>query len=85
MQTNKSQAEDKVTKNPDSAIGAYINFLHIGNLIVLPVFEIEGNRDDDAQELMHELYPKHKIETIQVNEIAVKGGVLNCISWNILK
>jgi agmatine deiminase len=66
-----------------SAIGCYMNYLEIGNLIIFPVFELEGNKDDEAFNLISSLYPDKNIERININEIAFKGGLMNCISWNI--
>jgi agmatine deiminase len=66
-----------------SAIGCYMNYLEIGNLIIFPVFELEGNKDDEAFDLISSLYPNSIIEPININEIALKGGLMNCISWNI--
>ncbi|MEI6556496.1 MAG: agmatine deiminase family protein [Paludibacter sp.] len=66
-----------------SAIGCYMNYLEIGNLIIFPVFELEGNKDAEALNLMSDLYPTKIIECININEIALKGGLMNCISWNI--
>jgi agmatine deiminase len=73
----------KKKKNPLSALGIYINFLEVGNLILLPKFEIEGNRDEDALKKFIELYPGKTIEQVNINDIAEEGGLLNCISWNI--
>ena len=66
-----------------TAKGYYINYLHIGNLIVLPSFGFP--KDELAKEEISSLFPENKIESIDCNEIAFKGGVLNCISWNIFK
>jgi len=78
--------EKKEKKYSSSAIGCYINYLEIGNLIIFPIFELPGNKDDECLKLMSAWYPKHKIEPININEIARKGGgLMNCISWNILK
>ncbi len=66
-----------------SAIGCYMNYLEIGNLIIFPVFELEGNKDDEAFDLISSIYPYKIIERININEIAFKGGLMNCISWNI--
>ena len=35
-------------KDSLSAIGIYINYLEVGNLIILPKFEIEGTRDQET-------------------------------------
>jgi agmatine deiminase len=75
--------EYKNRKYKDNAIGCYINFLEIENLIVLPIFEIDGNRDDDALNLFKKIYPDRLIETINFNEIGLFGGLLNCTTWTI--
>jgi len=66
-----------------SAIGCYVNYLEIGNLIVFPVFELEGNKDEEAFDLISSLYPNKFIERINITDIAIEGGLMNCISWNI--
>lgn len=70
---------------PDSAIGSYLNFLEIGNLIVMPIFEIKGNKDHEAYDLMLELFPDRKIETVNINSIAQHGGLLNCCTWTAFR
>lgn len=77
--------EDK-TKRKDklkSAIGCYTNYLEIGNLIIFPIFEINGNKDLEALNVMKDIYPTRIIEPININNIALEGGLMNCISWNI--
>jgi agmatine deiminase len=66
-----------------SAIGIYINFLEIGKLIILPIFETPVNRDEEALGLFRRIFPERIIEPVQINDIAREGGVMNCISWNI--
>jgi len=72
-------------KSSISAIGCYINFLEVSNLIILPRFEIHPDIDQKVEMLFERIYPNKNIESIQINKIALKGGVLNCITWNILK
>ncbi len=67
----------------DTAIGIYVNYLEIGNLIVFPIFEIKGNKDKEALTVIREAFPNHIIEPVKINEIANEGGLLNCISWPI--
>jgi agmatine deiminase len=66
-----------------SAIGCYMNYLEVGNLIIFPVFDLEGNKDVEAYDLISGLYPDKIIEGININDIAFEGGLMNCISWNI--
>jgi agmatine deiminase len=61
----------------------YINYLEVGNLIILPKFEIEGNRDQEAFDLFKTLFPNRPVEQVNINSIAEEGGLLNCITWNI--
>lgn len=71
--------EQKDRKHPDSAIGIYVNYLEVNNLIVVPVF----GRDEDKQaiEILQKSFPNKKIETIDYNDIAKEGGLLNCTTW----
>ena len=69
----------KDPKHPDSAIGIYVNYLEVNNLIVMPIF----NRDEDRQvlEILQRTFPNKKIETIDYNDVAKEGGLLNCTTW----
>lgn len=67
----------------ESAIGIYVNYLEIGNLIVFPIFEIDGNKDRAAIKVITDVFPNHIIELVNINEVANEGGLLNCISWTI--
>ena len=64
----------------------YVNFLQMKDLLLMPVFGI--NEDKEAEAQFHHLFPsyssKNQIETINANEIIKEGGVLNCISWNVI-
>ena len=71
-------------KNKDgdyTAKGTYINFLQLEHCILFPLFGLET--DDYALVQTRELYPHHRVIPIYSNEIAIDGGVLNCITWNI--
>lgn len=71
----------KDPKHPDNAIGIYVNYLEVGNLIILPVFEVEGNKDAEAIATFKQIFPEKIIETINYNDVALEGGVLNCSTW----
>ena len=73
--------EPKDPKHPLSAVGIYVNYLEINNLIVLPVF----GRDEDKQaiDIIQKAFPDRIIETINYNDIAQEGGLLNCTTWVI--
>jgi agmatine/peptidylarginine deiminase len=71
----------KDSKHPLSAVGIYVNYLEVNNLIVLPVF----GRDEDKQaiDVMQKTFPNKVIETIDYNDVALEGGLLNCTTWVI--
>jgi agmatine deiminase len=75
--------DHKEKKYPDHAIGCYVNYLEVENLIVLPIFETEKNKDQDVYDKFKEIFPDRKIETINYNEIGLFGGLLNCTTWTI--
>ncbi len=72
---------EKDSKHPLSAIGIYVNYLEVNNLIVLPIF----NRDEDNQaiDILKTAFPDKVIETINYDEVAKEGGLLNCTTWVI--
>ncbi len=69
--------EDK--EHPDSAIGVYVNFIEVNNLLVVPIF---GNEQDKGVlAILHRAFPDKQIETLNYNDIALEGGLLNCTTW----
>ena len=70
-------------KYPDHAIGCYMNYLEVQNLIVLPIFETEKNKDQEVYNKFKEIFPDRRIEVINYNEIGLYGGLLNCTTWTI--
>jgi agmatine deiminase len=73
---------DRKNKEGDyTANGCYINFLWIGNMVFLPEF---GHGLDDMAISVFRNYFDNVIQ-VPSNGISEWGGVLNCISWNILK
>ena len=76
----------KKDKNHEmNAIGIYVNYLEVDNLIVLPKFSVEGNQDEKTKELFKKIFPDRIIESIDYNEVAVEGGLLNCTTWTIFE
>lgn len=62
---------------------AYINFLQIGNKIIMPKFNID--EDNIAYQYIHNAFPDCIIRQIDMKEIASEGGAMHCISWNIYR
>lgn len=74
----------KDPKHPDHAIGVYVNYLEVENLIIIPTFGVPGNKDDEALAAFRQAFPHKTIETIDYNEVALEGGVLNCSTWTYI-
>lgn len=66
----------------DDVSGHYLNYLQMQNFVLVPSFGMP--EDDYALNVFEELFPKHAVESINCNSISIDGGVLNCISWNVV-
>lgn len=60
---------------------AYINFLQVGQHIIMPSFNIA--EDEIAYKYVTEAFPDCDVHLLEMAEIAKEGGALHCISWNI--
>ena len=60
---------------------AYINFLRVGNVIIVPGLNIP--EDQQAMQQIKRYYPSCKVVQIDSSEVVKKDGALNCITWNI--
>jgi agmatine deiminase len=65
------------------AIGCYLNYLEVKDLIILPIFETENNKDIKVYDIFKQIFPQRKIETINFNAVGLYGGLLNCTTWTI--
>ncbi len=71
-------------KNYDGidATGTYINYLQVGKFVFYPVF---GSKTDaSAGRIFSRLFGSDAVP-IEVGKLPKQGGVLNCISWNIVR
>jgi len=66
-----------------SAVGNYVNFLQMKNIIVFPQYGIK--EDEAALSVVKTIFQEYDVKTVDCNSIAREGGVLNCITWNIYK
>ena len=62
---------------------AYINYLEVGDKIIVPVFGIP--EDNQALEYIKGANPYSNVVPFRMRTIASKGGALHCITWNIKK
>lgn len=69
------------TKRRHAHSWAYINFLQIGKLVLVPQLGLE--EDNQALEQIGNALPDCKVIGIPSLESVRRGGGLNCVSWNI--
>lgn len=65
----------------DDATGLYINYLQVGDAILLPQFNLP--EDEEAIQTIKINFPDCRIYPVRCNELAKDGGVLNCIGWQV--
>jgi agmatine deiminase len=70
-------------KSNDQANGEYINYFQMENMVIVPTFGIE--EDDLAVRQFETIFAGQTVTTVESNEIANDGGILNCITWNIFE
>lgn len=66
-------------KELPSAVGLYINFLRVGNRVILPAFD--RAEDETAFKRLQQVLPAARISQLPCRGLAERGGVLNCITW----
>lgn len=71
------------SSNNKQANGDYINYLQMKDIIFVPMFELK--EDEVVLKQFEQIFKGKRIVAINAKEIAKEGGVLNCITWNILK
>lgn len=66
---------------------AYMNWLQVGNLIIIPEFKDVPNSNEYARNqifsVFGELGLKVDIETVEATSLVKLGGCFNCASWTI--
>ncbi len=65
-----------------SARGIYLNYLQMEKTIIVPTFQRE-KEDEEAITKLREIFKGKNIIKLESNVIADRGGILNCITWNI--
>ena len=63
------------------ATGTYINYLQVGKFVFYPVF---GPKNASVSKVFSRLFGSDAVP-IEAGKLARKGGVLHCISWNVLR
>lgn len=88
LRLENGECEDVETEGIASAYGNHMNFLRLGNKILVPYYgqdvsklPLDKFKNDLAfHELGIEVVP---VEISELKELARLGGVLNCITWQV--
>jgi agmatine deiminase len=65
----------------DDECGSYINSYLANGAVVVPGYNAnEGERDFEAIETYQKIYPERTVVQVQINDIAVGGGGIHCIT-----
>ena len=62
---------------------AYVNYLQVGNKIIVPTFGIP--EDKQALKYIRDANPDCIVRGFRMRDIVKDGGALHCITWNIKK
>jgi agmatine/peptidylarginine deiminase len=77
--------KDFYKKYPDAdafqpSPGYYINYLHVGNLILYPSFDMED--DVACEQLLQQHFPDCVVKGINCYELSLWGGLIHCVTMN---
>jgi len=72
--------EQKITNELYTALGNYINFLEVGNKVIMPTFGLESDRV--AFQIIQRSFPNKEVVPLSSIDLAMKGGVLNNVTWS---
>ena len=76
------ETKHKAADGTKSAEGCYLNYLETEKVVFFPVFSANHETDTKAISIAEKALGKQVIP-LNVNKIALHGGLLNCISWEI--
>ena len=65
----------------DRLAGSYINFYIANGGIVMPLFD--DPHDQDAQQILHTLFPDREVVGVQARDILLGGGNIHCITQQV--
>jgi agmatine deiminase len=71
----------KNNEGEHTALGCYINFAWIGNIILFPQFDMQ--EDKEALREAKKILSDYVVLPVPVSELAMSCGVLNCATWNV--
>lgn len=62
-----------------TAAGNWMNFLQIGDLLIVPTFGMRG--DERALGILRDAYAGREVKALECRELAEDGGLIRCVTW----
>lgn len=62
-----------------TAAGNWINFLRVGDVLIVPAFKMRG--DERARAILRDVHPGVSVESVGCRELAAEGGSIHCVTW----
>ena len=63
----------------NEGFGYYVNYFHIEDLVLMPIFHIEEDRW--ALDIMRRNFPQHDIIPVDCSDLSMLGGLLHCVTY----
>lgn len=88
LRLKNGEPEDYESEGIGSAVGNHMNFLRINDFILFPYYGDEISKQP-LQDFQSNLQKNNlnirviPVDLQEINKLAKKGGVLNCISWQV--
>lgn len=76
-----ADASDIDRSEPDMVV-SYINYLLVNGAVIAPRFGSHKS-DAEAKQILQRVFPERKIVQVSLNEIAVNGGGIHCMTQQI--
>lgn len=73
--------EERIRGGIPSAVGNYLNFLHIEGLVAVPAYGLP--EDSSARKALAKVLSHCRVASVPCRSLAEEGGVLNCVTWTI--
>lgn len=73
----------KISKNIRKFRWCYINYIHVGKVIIIP--STGADEEVSILEQFKKIFKDHKIYKVPSTSILRRGGGLHCVSWNVLR
>lgn len=81
LKRKQDETIENTIRNQNTLVAiSYINYLNLGNIIILPQFGVK--EDKIAYKQFKQIFKNYKIIKFKIREIAIGGGGIHCVTKN---